>query len=113
MRILFFSGVIFIPWWRAPRYVVLTMILTAITIIAAKLVVPDFDTVIVGTIAQLVLWMPPLVYLFITWRTVTMPALKSGKAFSIVFAIWAVLVMATMSISQVLNAIGLAKFLME
>lgn len=112
MRILFFSGVIFIPWWRAPRYVVLAMVLTAVVIIAAKLVIPDFDTIIVGTIAQLVLWTPPLIYFFATWRTITLPTLKSKKVFSIIFAIWAVLVMVTMSISQILNAIGFTKYLM-
>ena len=112
MRILFFSGIIFTPWWRAPRYVVLTMILSAVAIIAGKLIIPEFDTIMVGTISQLVLWTPLLIYLVYNWRAESLPPLRSVKLFSKFYGMWVIAVIVTISISQVFNLIGFAKFMM-
>ncbi len=112
MRILFFSGIIFTPWRKAPRYVVLTMILSAVAIIAGKLIIPEFDTVMVGTISQLVLWTPLLIYLVYHWRTESLPPLRSAKLFSKIYGVWIIAVIVTICVSQVFNLIGFSKFMM-
>ncbi len=112
MRILFFSGIIFTPWWKAPRYVVLTMILSAAAIIAGKLIIPEFDTIMVGIISQLILWTPLLIYLVYNWRAESLPALISRKPFSTIYGIWIIAVIVTICVSQVFNLIGFAKFVM-
>ena len=112
MRILFFSGIIFTPWWKAPRYVVLTMVLSAVAIIAGKLIIPEFDTIMVGTISQLVLWTPLLIYLVYHWRAESLPPLLSTKLFSKAYGVWIIVVIVTICVSQVFNLIGFTKYVL-
>lgn len=111
MRVLFFSGVIFTPWWKAPRYVVATLVLTGLTILSAKIFLPQFNTLFVGTIVQLVLWSFLLIYLLANWRQDLRPPLVSGKIFSTIFGIWALATIVVLTIAQLFNLLDLARAL--
>lgn len=103
MRILFFSGIVFIPWFRPARVVVATMILTAIGIFGSKIFIPGFDTIAAGTIVQLVLWIPLLVYLMYILVPVTIPSIREPGIWLRVRGIWLGLVSVTIFASTALN----------
>ncbi len=115
MRLLFFGGVIFAFWWKFPRYVILVMILTAVVILSLKILAPELDTIAVGTVSQLILWVPLLAYLFFGrqggqgWRGEILAPLKSGRPFSIVYGIWVSLVAVTLIVSFGFNLVGAIK----
>ncbi|MEE9314144.1 MAG: hypothetical protein V3V02_05805 [Rhizobiaceae bacterium] len=111
MRILFFGGIIFTPWWKFPRYVILTMILTAATILFGKFFFPHYNTLSVGAVSQLVLWTPLLIYIFFHWRTDFLASVKSGKPFTMFFGVWVAVVSLTLSASHILNIIGVGKII--
>jgi hypothetical protein len=88
------------------------MVLSAAAIIAGKLIIPEFDTITVGTISQLVLWTPLLIYLVYHWRAESLPPLRSTKLFSKIYGVWVIAVIVTICISQVFNLVGFAIFML-
>ena len=83
MRVWMFSGLLFILRWKPARWVLLTMIATGASIMSAKIFLPDLDTLRVGTIVQLVLWLPLAWYLVTNIRTIVKTPLKSVKLYQI------------------------------
>lgn len=111
MRLWFFSGILFAFWWKPARWIVVTMVATAVAIIASKILLPDFDTIKAGTIIQLGLWIPLAIYLIKNWTTTIKPALKSKKPFHMLFGLWAIVATTLVMISSILNIYNVSKWL--
>lgn len=109
MRVLFFSGVVFVIWKTTARLIVITMILTGSLILTSKIFMPGFDTIASGTIIQLVLWSLLLYLLMPRIKSEVMPAYKSGQWYNLVFAVWASIAIIVISISTALNLFGVVK----
>ena len=103
MRVWFFSGLIFILWWKPARWVVLTMIATAIAILASKALIPDFNTIRAGTLIQLMLWVPLLWYLVNRISSHVLAPWKNSKIIYKLFAAWLGVATILVLISTMLN----------
>ncbi len=112
MRVLFFAGLVFVPWRKPPRWVVLTMVVTATLILAFKVLMPEFDTIKAGTLIQLLLWLPLAIYLMGRLRPEAVPAIKSGSIWSKVYGLWLAAATGAVLISSALNIFNVAKWLM-
>ena len=112
MRIWFFSGVVFIPWWKPARWVVATMVATALAIIASKVLLPDFDTIKAGTIIQLVLWMPLLWYMLHNFRETISQSLGNSKLVNKLFGFWFSGALLLVLVSTILNVYNVASWVL-
>ena len=112
MRIWFFSGVVFIPWWKPARWIVATMVATALVIIASKVLLPDFDTIKAGTIIQLVLWVPLLWYLLHNFRNIISQSIGSSKLVHKLFGLWFCGALLLVLVSTVLNFYNVASWVL-
>ncbi|MEE9375014.1 MAG: hypothetical protein V3V04_01620 [Rhizobiaceae bacterium] len=113
MRGIFFAGIVFAPWFKFPRFVILTMVLTAFIIILGKIFFPQVDTIIVGTVSQLILWTPLLIYLLYNLRQNIILPFQSGRKFSVIYGVWVAIVGGTITISHGFNLVGVVKFIVS
>ena len=103
MAISVFSGVVFVPWNRGARWVVLTMVVTAIGLIVGKALFPELSRQAIGVTLHLSLW--PIL-LFVLWR----PAARKKRSESIktrfdkVYQGWLIWVSVLIVVSLVLDA---------
>lgn len=110
MRIWFFSGIVFTPWWKPARWIVATMVATALAIIASKIILPDFDTIKAGTIIQLALWTPLLWYLLQNLRSMISQSIGSFKWVHKLFGIWFGGAVLLVLVSTILNIYNVASW---
>lgn len=111
MRILFFSGILFVIWWKPARWIVLTMVLTAIGILTSKITLPNFDTILAGTIFQLIFWIPLLVYLGRVGVPLSMQQVSQGNLAFKGFALWTLVCTAVIAISTAFNLWNIIKLI--
>lgn len=102
MRAVFFGGIIFVPWRTEARFVVLTMVATAILLIGLKITFPLIHSGSVGTVVHLLLWSPLLVYLIMRRRAI-MAHLTGGQLLGALYGLWVSVVSITLAASLVLD----------
>ena len=109
MRIVFFSSIFFLIWWKPARWVFVTMLITFSVTISSLVIVPDLDTKQVGTIIQLIIWTPLAYYLFRQLKVSSLPALGAGKLFGagkffvMVYGGWALLATGVLFLALAMN----------
>lgn len=102
MRALFLSSIVFVVWKKEARIVLAMAIATAILLFGIKTAFPDIHSAQIGRPIHLVLWTATLAWL-ITRRHVFLSEIRSGQAFSVIYGVWAWLVIAVLSVSLVMD----------
>lgn len=86
MRISFFSGIVFCLHRPAARWIVLAMVLTALTLFAGKGMSPNLPLHVFGGLTHLVLWP---VALIMAWRAKDVSGWENEPAIlAMVFRLW-------------------------
>lgn len=102
MRTLFLSSIVFIVWKKEARIVLAMAVATAILLFGIKTVLPDIHSAQIGRPIHFVLWTATLVWLF-TRRRVLISEIKSGRPVSVIYGVWAWLVIAVLSASLAMD----------
>lgn len=106
MRISFFSGIIFCLHRPAARWIVLTMVLTAVSLFAGKGIWPNVDLHIFGGVVHLLLWPFAMV---LAWRARTVSSWENEpKIAAKAFQLWLYWAGLLILISLILDVIALA-----
>ena len=108
MRALFLSSIVFAAWKKEARVVFAMAVVTAILLFGIKSAFPDIHSGQIGRSIHLILWTAVLAWLF-TRRQALLSEIKSGQTFSVVYGIWAWLVIAVLSASLVMDFGGFLK----
>ncbi len=111
MRSLFLSSVIFVVWKKEARIILAMAITTAILLFGIKTFFPEIHSAQIGRPIHLTLWLAVLVYLF-KRRRVFLTELKSGQPLSIVYGVWAWIVITVLAASLVMDFIAMIRGLL-
>ncbi|MCF6326414.1 MAG: hypothetical protein L3J21_03865 [Devosiaceae bacterium] len=103
IRIIFFSSLVFLFWWTPARWVFAVMILTGVLNLTLLNFAPGLDTKQVGTVVQLVLWIPLALYMFRQLKTNSFPGLGSDRIFTKIYSGWAILVAGVLFVAIAMN----------
>jgi hypothetical protein len=102
MASVFFGGVVFTPWWRQARFVVLAMVATFLALVLGKALWPELPRATIGAIVHLGLWSPLLA--FLVWDRLQARASDGGTSlFGGVYAAWLYTVIGLLTISLVFD----------
>lgn len=111
MRTLFLSSIIFAVWKKEARIVLAMAITTAVLLFGIKAFFPEIHSAQIGRPIHLTLWTATLIYMF-TRRRVFLAELKSGRPFSVIYGIWAWVVVAVLTASLVMDFSALIRGLL-
>jgi hypothetical protein len=111
MAILFFGGIVFVPWRNDARAVVGVMAITALALIVGKAFWPQTARAQIGATIHLVLWTPLLVFLLRNRFALFRPSIGASGTFARLHRFWLYAVIAVLAISIVLDAWALARLL--
>lgn len=105
MRTMFLVSVVFVYWKKEARVVLAVAAATAILLFGIKTMFPEIHSAEIGRPLHLVLWTPALLYL-ISRRNVFLGEVRSGRPFSVLYGIWALVVAGVLATSLVLDLAG-------
>jgi hypothetical protein len=111
MRSLFLSSILFVIWKVEARFVLAMALTTALLIIGTKAVFPEIHSGQIGQTIHIIVWTPVLLYLF-SRRAVFLAAIRAQTPISMVYGIWALLVIAVLTISLSFDYAGAIKALL-
>ena len=89
-------------WKKAARVVLAMAVVTAVLLFGIKAFFPEIHSAQIGRPIHLTLWTTTLIYLVLR-RRVFLTEIKSGQPFSIVYGVWAWVIVAVLAASLVLD----------
>jgi hypothetical protein len=102
MAATFFAGIVFTPWWREARLVVLVMLATAVALIVTKALLPKLGRATAGAVIHIVLWLPLLAVLLRSPSSIRQH-FASRQPVRIAFGTWLVLTLVLLTASLLMD----------